>query len=79
MLSLLDLLDRVTPTNAQEFLEGPEWSEEGPKVVADPDPNWEPGELAAVIIDTLDRRADAEFSNYPIYRQGGIGFEETID
>jgi hypothetical protein len=64
-LSLLDMLDRVISAQAQEFLEGPEIEEEGPKVVVAPDPDWEPAELAAMIIDVLDSRAGAELPDYP--------------
>jgi hypothetical protein len=59
-------LNLFIPSQAQEFLEGPEWPEEGLKVVMAPDPDWEPAELAAMIIDALDSRADAELPNYPI-------------
>ncbi len=35
-----------------------------PEVVMNPDPNWKPAELAAMIIDALDIRAGAELPDY---------------
>ncbi len=48
---LLDALDGMTPKRGQDFL-GRTEDGEGPKVVMNPDPSWEPAELAAGIIDT---------------------------
>jgi hypothetical protein len=63
-LDLLDTLDLMSPKRLQDFL-GRAEDEEGPEVVMSPDPNWNPAELAEVIIITLGIVAGERFDDYP--------------
>ena len=63
-LPFLDILDRLKPKEAQNFLElCPDDGEE--YEVADPKKNWEPQELAARILDHLEGNVAASNLGYP--------------
>ena len=64
-MDLLDLLDLMSPKALQDFLERAEEEGPTPAVVMSPDPNWNPAELAEIIINTLGIVAGERFEDYP--------------